>query len=43
LVFGVNLTAGQGSDTGVAVAEQIKSGLVQFLSSTEFIQKVTFA
>lgn len=41
VTFGVNLTAGQGSDTGVAVAEQIKSGLVQFLSSTEFIQKVT--
>ena len=41
VTFGVNLTAGQGSDTGVAVAEQIKSGLVQFLSSAEFIQKVT--
>ena len=41
VTFGVNLTAGQGSDAGVAVAEQIKSGLVQFLSSAEFIQKVT--
>jgi hypothetical protein len=37
----VNSSAGQGVDTATAVAEQIKLGLSSFLSSPEFIGKVT--
>jgi hypothetical protein len=39
--FSVNSTAGEGKDTASAIAEQIKVGLSSFLSSPEFIGKVT--
>jgi TP901 family phage tail tape measure protein len=37
----VNASAGQGTDAATAIAEQIKAGLSSFLSSPEFIGKVT--
>jgi hypothetical protein len=39
--FSVNSTAGEGKDAASAIAEQIKVGLSSFLSSPEFIGKVT--
>jgi len=39
--FSVNSTAGEGKDAATAIAEQIKAGLSSFLSSPEFIDKVT--
>ena len=37
----VNSSAGQGLDAATAIAEQIKNGLSAFLSSPEFVGKVT--
>jgi predicted GNAT family acetyltransferase len=37
----VNTSAAQGTDAATAIAEQIKTGLSSFLSSSEFISKVT--
>jgi len=37
----VNTSAAQGTDAATAIAEQIKTGLSSFLSSPEFIGKVT--
>ena len=39
--FSVSSTAGEDSDKSMAVAEQIKAGMSAFLSSPEFISKVT--